>query len=217
MLSRGDSHHPAQRIARSIHHLYRVGSTGGGPVTKLTVIIRTHRQNRAVPLQIHRVRRSREDPHHPAQRIARSIHHLHRVGSLRWWSRHPVDRYNYNPPPKPCRPPSNTPYDHFQRRSPPPRSADCPIHPPPAQGWLRLVVVPSPSCPDSFGTRSPDRAVPLQIDRVIRSRGDPHHPAQRIARSIHHLHRVGAVGGGPVTQLAIRITPTAQTVPSPFK
>ena len=31
---------------------------------------------------------------------------------------------------------SNTPYDHLPRKSPPPRSADCPIRPPPVPGWF---------------------------------------------------------------------------------
>ena len=100
------------------------------------------------PLQIHRVPFTWRRSHHPAQRIARSVHHLHRVGSL-GRSRPPVGRHNYNPPPRPCR--------------------------------------------------------PFQIHRVISTCGNPHHPAQRIARSVHHLHRVASLSGGPVPQLAISI------------
>ena len=78
-----DPHHPAQRIARSIDHLHRIASIRGAPVPQLAKIISPCPPDRAVPLQIHRVMLSRGDSHHPAQRIARSIHHLHRIGSIR--------------------------------------------------------------------------------------------------------------------------------------
>ena len=69
----------------------------------------------------------------------------------------------------------------------------------------------------SIMTHRPDRAVPLQIHRVINTRGDPHHFAQRVARFIQNLHRVGSIRGGTVTHLAKMISPAAKTVPSPFK
>ena len=81
--SRGNPHHPAQRIARSVHHLYRVASIRGSPVPQLARIISTHRPDRTVPFKIHRMKTSRGNPHHPAQRIARSIDHLHRIASIR--------------------------------------------------------------------------------------------------------------------------------------
>ena len=149
IISSGDPHHPAQRVARSIHHLHRVASIRGGTVPQLAIRIITHRPDRAVPLQIDRMITSRGDSHHPTQRIARSIHHLHRVASIRGGTVTQLSRF--------------------------------------------------------ISTRSPDRAVPLQIDRVIITRGDPHHPAQRVARSIHHLYRVASIRGGTVPQLAIRI------------
>ena len=48
------------------------------------------------------------------------------------------------------------------------------------------------------------------------SRGDPHHPAQRIARSVDHLHRVVSLNGGPVP-VGGTILAGRQTVPSPFQ
>ena len=138
IISSGDPHHPAQRVARSIHHLHRVGTVGGGTVTQLSRFISTRSPDRAVPLQIHRMITSRGDPHHPAQRVARSIHHLHRVGAV---GGGPVTQ-------------------------------------------LAIIIT----------AHRPDRAVPLQIDRVMITRGDPHHPAQRVARSIHHLYRVASIG-----------------------
>ena len=147
--SRGDPHHPAQRVARSVQHLHRVASIGCGPVPQLIVIISTYGPNRAVPLQINRVIISRGDPHHPDKRIARSVQHLHRAASLG------------------------------------------------GGAVTQLTVI--------ISTYGPDRAVPLQIHRVSISRGDPHHLAQRIARSVQHLHRVGSLGGGTVPKLTIII------------
>ena len=84
-----------------------------------------------------------------------------------WWSRPPVDHQHYFPPPRPCRPPSNTPCDKVPRRSPPPRSADCPIHPKPAPGWFYRWWYRHPVDQNDFSHRQV-RAVPLQIHRVIR-------------------------------------------------
>ena len=158
--SRGDPHHPAQRVARSIHHLHRVASIRGGTVPQLTDKIITHRPDRAVPFQIHRVKISRGDPHHPAQRIARSVQHLHRVFSF-------------------------------------------------GRGTVTKLTI-------RIATRRPDRAIPLQIHRVSISLGDPHHPAQRVARNVHHLHRVGSIGLGAVTQLTI-IAPRRPDRAVPFQ
>ena len=63
-----------------------------------------------------------------------------------------------------------------------------------------------PQLAGTIGTHRPERAVLLQIHRVITSRGNPHHPAQRIARSVHHLYRVASIRGSPVPQLAIIIS-----------
>ena len=83
-------------------------------------------------------------------------------------------------------------------------------------GLLLFVVVPSQLAP-KIVTHRPDRAVPLQIDRVIIIRGDPHHPAQRIARSIHHLHRVASIRGGTVPQLVPKISTHRPDRAGPFK
>ena len=147
MLSRGDSHHPAQRIARSIHHLHRIGSLNGGTVSQSTISIMTHRPDRAVPLQIHCVINTRGDPHHSAQRDC-PIHPKPAPGWFySWWYRHPVGQNDFCLPPRPCRPPSNTPCKKIPRRPPPSRSADCLIRPPPVPGWFYSVLVPSPSWP----------------------------------------------------------------------
>ena len=179
--SRGNPHHPARRIARSVHHLYRVASIRGSPVPQLAIIISTHGPDRTVPFKIHRMKTSDRDTHHPAQRIARSIDHLHRIASIRGG---PVPQLAIiiSPCPRPYRPPSNTPFDVVPRNShhPAQRIARS-IHHLHRIGSIRGGTVSQSTI--SIMTHRPDRAVPLQIHCVINTRGDPHPPAQRVADS----------------------------------
>ena len=134
-----------------------------------------------------------------------------------WWSRPQVDLYNYNPPPRPCRPPSNTPYENFPRRSPPPRSAGCPIHPPPAPGcffswWHRPPVGPIHFYPQPRPCRPPSNTPYDYLPRRFpppRSEDCPIHrpPAPDCFYPWWSRPPVGHN----------YYDPAAQTVPSPFK
>ena len=79
----------------------------------------------------------------------------------------------------------------------PPESTTC-------TGFVRFVVVPSPNCPHYY-FRPPDRTVRFQVLRVKVSGGDANHPGYRGTSRVNHLHRIGPVDCGSVSQASITI------------
>ena len=203
-VSGGDADHPGYRGTSRVNHLNRVGPVDCGAVSQASITIFSRRPDRPVGFQKHGVKIPRCNLRYTGKRRTTGIHNLHGVDAIRSGT---VPQLTA---PIPAHRPDRAVRFQIHRmikargnRMNIAQGVPARVH-----DLNRVASIdgsPITKLAIVIASRSPNRTVRLQIDRVIWTSGNPDYACKRRTSRVHHLHGVASIDGRPVSQLTVSI------------